>query len=215
MRFWGFFLMSGALVGGEVGATDRRELIMNAATNLFCKNGYSGTRMSDIAEAINVTKPIVYRYYASKEELFSAWVDIVLVQKCVSIIEQIKNSPKNVEDTAKDILDRSLEGLNSSIILAPWRIALVESDNFPQITQLVCDKFKTPLFNAIIELFDKGIKSGEINNDDSKNLALLFCAPIAAAASLYATFGPDFVNNDNLGKVFAEHHKCFFAFYKK
>ncbi len=50
----------------------RRELIALAAGRLFAADGYAGTRMEDIAAAAEVTKPMVYRHFASKKELYLA-----------------------------------------------------------------------------------------------------------------------------------------------
>ncbi len=50
----------------------RRELIALAAGRLFAASGYAGTRMEDVAAAAEVTKPIVYRHFGSKKELYLA-----------------------------------------------------------------------------------------------------------------------------------------------
>ena len=51
---------------------ERRELITNAAGRLFGERGYDGTRLDDIAAAAGVTKPILYRHFDSKRELYLA-----------------------------------------------------------------------------------------------------------------------------------------------
>lgn len=194
----------------------RRDLILDAATTLFCKLGYSGTRMSDIASAINITKPIVYRYFKSKEELFENWVEVVLVERRKEIVNRILNEEISVQEQAKKILNNSLIGLNSPIILAPWRIALIESDNFPQITNLVCTKFKNPIFEAIKQLFQRGIDNGELKpNANAETLALLFCSPIAACASLFATFNNEHFTHQQMENLFNSHFETFFATWAK
>ena len=40
--------------------------------DLFGAGGYAGTRLDDIAAAAGVTKPIVYRHFASKKGLYLA-----------------------------------------------------------------------------------------------------------------------------------------------
>jgi AcrR family transcriptional regulator len=50
----------------------RRETIVRVAWPLFGRNGYSGTRLDDIAAAAGVTKPIVYRHFGSKKDLYMA-----------------------------------------------------------------------------------------------------------------------------------------------
>lgn len=199
---------------GEV-AIGRREQIINAATDYFCTHGYSGTRMSDIAEAISVTKPIVYRYFKSKEELFEAWLDAILVQETNVIITQINESKLSIKDEAMRILMGAYHGLKVKHALAPWRIALIEADSFPQISQLVCNKLKTPIFGAIRALFERGIENGEIKSNDTNELAALFCSPIAAVASIRATFGDNHHFEVNTVKLFETHHRVFFETWGK
>lgn len=56
----------------RIAGNERRELIALAAGRLFAVNGYAGTRMEDIAAAAHVTKPMVYRHFDSKKDLYLA-----------------------------------------------------------------------------------------------------------------------------------------------
>ena len=51
---------------------ERRELITEAAGRLFGERGYDGTRLDDIAAAAGVTKPVLYRHFDSKRDLYVA-----------------------------------------------------------------------------------------------------------------------------------------------
>jgi AcrR family transcriptional regulator len=51
---------------------ERRELIVEAAGRLFGERGYDGTRLDDVAAAAGVTKPILYRHFDSKRNLYLA-----------------------------------------------------------------------------------------------------------------------------------------------
>lgn len=51
---------------------ERKALIVRAAGELFAKRGYAGTRLSDIAAAAGVTKPMLYRHFDSKKALYLA-----------------------------------------------------------------------------------------------------------------------------------------------
>ena len=48
----------------------RRKGILSAATKVFKKRGYQDTAMDDIALEAGITKPTIYQYFSSKEELF-------------------------------------------------------------------------------------------------------------------------------------------------
>jgi AcrR family transcriptional regulator len=49
----------------------KREAVLSAAAALIGRNGYNGMSLSDLATELNVTKPTLYHYVGSKEELFS------------------------------------------------------------------------------------------------------------------------------------------------
>lgn len=49
--------------------TDVRAAILTQATRLFAAHGFQGASLSDIAQAVGVTKPSVLHYFPSKEAL--------------------------------------------------------------------------------------------------------------------------------------------------
>ena len=58
----------------------RREEILDAAVKLFAQHGYSETDTQVLANKLQVGKGTLYRYFASKEDLFLAAVDRVMRQ---------------------------------------------------------------------------------------------------------------------------------------
>src|SRR6201987_4238099 len=51
---------------------DREQQILDAAVKMFPVNGYHETSMDTIAAAAEISKPMLYLYYGSKEDLFGA-----------------------------------------------------------------------------------------------------------------------------------------------
>ena len=51
---------------------ERRDQIIRTAVELFSKNGFSGTTTKRIAEAAGVSEAMVFRHFASKDELYEA-----------------------------------------------------------------------------------------------------------------------------------------------
>ncbi len=51
-------------------AADRRRQILDVALKAFSSSGYHNTSMTDIADALSMTKPVVYQYFDSKRELY-------------------------------------------------------------------------------------------------------------------------------------------------
>jgi AcrR family transcriptional regulator len=50
-------------------------VVIEAAGRLFGERGYEATRLDDVAAAAGVTKPIVYRHFDSKRDLYLALLD--------------------------------------------------------------------------------------------------------------------------------------------
>jgi AcrR family transcriptional regulator len=57
----------------------RRAQILDVAAGAFLAGGFDGTSMDDVARAAGVTRLIVYRIFGSKEGLYRAVLDSVLV----------------------------------------------------------------------------------------------------------------------------------------
>lgn len=56
----------------------RRKRIVEAAQRMFSSTPYEAVQMDDVARAAGVAKPTVYRYFATKEELFLESLDVML-----------------------------------------------------------------------------------------------------------------------------------------
>jgi AcrR family transcriptional regulator len=53
----------------------RQATILQGAATAFATKGFAGTGMEEVAAASGITKEIVYRHFASKEELYRAVLD--------------------------------------------------------------------------------------------------------------------------------------------
>ena len=66
----------GAGVGGaRMSAEDRKLQILRVAVSLFSQRGFGGTTTREIAQAAGVSEAMVFRHFATKEELYSAILD--------------------------------------------------------------------------------------------------------------------------------------------
>jgi AcrR family transcriptional regulator len=63
----------------------RREHILDAAVILFARHGFADTEMQELADTVGVGKGTLYRYYPSKDSLFLAAADRVMIRMRQSI----------------------------------------------------------------------------------------------------------------------------------
>jgi AcrR family transcriptional regulator len=54
---------------------DREQLILEVAGRAFARDGYHSASMDEIAALADVSKPMVYAYFGSKEELYLAYIE--------------------------------------------------------------------------------------------------------------------------------------------
>jgi AcrR family transcriptional regulator len=59
----------------RMAAEDRRHQILHVAVRLFSQRGFGGTTTKEIAQAAGVSEAMVFRHYATKQELYSAILD--------------------------------------------------------------------------------------------------------------------------------------------
>lgn len=52
-----------------------KERIMHAALSLFSEKGYDAISMSEIAEAVSIKAPSLYKHYKSKNDISQAILD--------------------------------------------------------------------------------------------------------------------------------------------
>jgi AcrR family transcriptional regulator len=61
--------------GGRMAGDERRNQILQVAVRLFSQRGFRGTTTKEIALAAGVSEAMVFRHFATKEELYAAILD--------------------------------------------------------------------------------------------------------------------------------------------
>jgi AcrR family transcriptional regulator len=76
----------------------REQQMLDAAVEMFSRNGYHETSMDAIAAEAEISKPMLYLYYGSKEELFGACLDRELGRfiEAVRADIDLRQSPKDL-----------------------------------------------------------------------------------------------------------------------
>jgi AcrR family transcriptional regulator len=112
--------------------------VLDAARHLFVEHGYRGTSMEGIAAAAGVTKPVVYRCYSNKQELFRA----LLEREEQRLLESVTSAlPTELDPT--DLEAVFIAGFTALFVAArsepdSWRIVFVsEHGSEPAIARRV------------------------------------------------------------------------------
>jgi AcrR family transcriptional regulator len=60
---------------GRMAAEERRQQIVRVAMQLFSERGFRGTTTKEIAQAAGVSEAIIFRHFATKDDLYTAIID--------------------------------------------------------------------------------------------------------------------------------------------
>lgn len=161
-------------------AKDTRERILDAALEIFARDGYSGTNIRDIAESVGIVKSALYRHFESKEEIWKAVQDrmIAYYDERFGSVDKLPFLPKNTEE----LYDLTLRMVDFTIhdrkVILMRRILLTEQFR-DERARLLADKYFLYDTEAIFtRVFREMMENGSIRKDDPAILAFSFSAPI-------------------------------------
>jgi len=194
---------------------DTKQKILITAFNLFLKNGYENTSLSEIAKMINITKPALYYYYTSKEALYLDVVEFFfsemekMINKIFSKNYSLKERTRSLFTSMNLMINyqKNFIQIEMNDILLKIYFFIYESImKFPDTRNRMKILYKDLAENFKIKLIEAQ-KAGEIRDDlDADVLAFEFNALIEGIY-LMIIFDPS-IDIDSLGvKLFENYWK--------
>src|SRR5438045_9122255 len=101
-------------------ARTRRDEILDEATRLFAERGYEGASMADLAEAVGMRKASLFYHFASKEVLYAAVLERLLVSFGAAI-----QSASLIEGSFEERLDALTDGIIGVLGSQPFAARLM------------------------------------------------------------------------------------------
>lgn len=112
----------------------REQEMLDAAVQLFAANGYHETSMDAIAAEAQVSKPMVYLYYGSKEELFGACLDREMSQ-FIEVVAADIDSDQTPQDLLRNTILAFLRYIDTN--RASWRVLYTQAVSSQAFAQTV------------------------------------------------------------------------------
>ncbi len=144
--------------------------ILEAATELFAARGFSGTSLQDIAEATGLTRPALYHYFSSKEDLLSRLVSEVTVGPAADLrrIRRRTGPPatERLHAMAASIVE--LQALHPS----RFRMLVRSEADLPETLASTYAAGRRSVLREFSSVIDEGVASGEFRPVDARTAAL-------------------------------------------
>lgn len=132
---------------------ERKEEIIVAALDLFSEKGYENTTIQDIADRLNIATGLCYRYFKSKQEIFSATSEYY----AKLAVEELQN---NFSENAN-----TLEQFNF-VIKSLFEYAIKHNEfeasyqKEPEISANRIDHLAEQVVRKMMPIVEKGVKEG-------------------------------------------------------
>lgn len=162
--------------------------IMSAAVRVFSQNGYSASTMDAIAQEAGLSKPTLYQYVASKEELFSAMLE----------------APR---DMMLDVFDRDQTGgfVNqlhafawryADVVMDPdllslARLVIGEAQRFPEIGRAYQSSGPDQVLTRLVAFMEHQKQAGHLSFEDAELAAQDFWGLILSGPRNMALHDPE------------------------
>lgn len=150
--------------GAKRDAAASKKRILNAALNEFSRYGHAGARMDAIAEAADVSKPMIYSYFGDKEELYKA----ALRESYLQIRQgerKLRIGNLDPEEGIRELVRFTLHHFVSK----PWFISMLNTENLlgGDAIRKIDDvgEIQSPLIDALNSLLKRGIEAGIFRED--------------------------------------------------
>lgn len=154
--------------------TARRELVENEmfeqASKLFAERGFAGTNLQDIAEAMGISRPALYYYVKSKDELLAKLVTEITEGSATEInsvaVDESLDPPHKLRRIATMIATARAH--------QPTRFLLLERSeaDLPPHLAKVHDAAKRATLRDLTRIIEQGVISGQFRPVHARSAAL-------------------------------------------
>ncbi|KAA1432518.1 TetR/AcrR family transcriptional regulator [Mycolicibacter arupensis] len=154
----------------------REQQMLDAAVQMFSINGYHETSMDSIAAAAQISKPMLYLYYGSKEELFGACLDRELRRFVESVRTEI-----DFQQSPKDMLGNTIRAFLRYIDAnrASWIVMYTQATSSQAFAHTVREGRE-----RIIELVGRLLRAGTRKPEPGLDFELMAVALVGAGEAI-------------------------------
>ncbi|MGE2731500.1 TetR/AcrR family transcriptional regulator [Mycolicibacterium vaccae] len=156
----------------------REQQMLDAAVQIFSVNGFHETSMDAIAAEAQISKPMLYLYYGSKEELFGACLDRELGR----FVEEVRNKI-DFDDPPKELLRSAVLAFLKYIDehRASWMVLYTQATSSQRFSHTVREGRE-----RIIELVARLLRSGTRHPGPDTDFEMMAVALVGAGEAIAA-----------------------------
>lgn len=141
-----------------------RRNVLEAAARLFAQRGFGGTNLQDIAESLGISRPALYYYFKSKEDILTSLVEEVTVFSGHQATELASKTDFNPSETLRQMVFNHAKWLLEHPV--EFRVVERTENDLPAATRRTHDKAKRALLDNFTRTVERGIELGHFRPVD-------------------------------------------------
>ena len=161
--------------------TERPSEILDAALSLFVSKGFVATRLDDIAKKAGVSKGTLYLYFESKELIFQAMVEDMIIPEVDRVEDTVKLHAGSKSALIECLVKQWWEVVGKTRLANIPKLMVSEATHFPILAEYYVKNVVKRMRDMLGEIISDGIKIGEFRNVDVDSAARLLVAPLVFA----------------------------------
>lgn len=169
---------------------DRPAEITAAAMAAFAENGYSGTKVDDVANRAGVSKGLLYLYFKTKDDLFKAVIRSFVSPRVDSLVQEVADSKLSAEEFLRGPFTSFAKLMPNSPARVLVRLMIAEGPKHPDLIAWYWENIVSRGIAALRQLIRRGIDAGEFRETALKDYPHLLVAPVFFALIFKQLFAP-------------------------
>ena len=166
-----------------------KQRILREALRLFSQKGYDAVSVEQIADAVGIKAPSLYKHYKSKQDIFNAIFEETAKRYgafAESISVHLGDSGQDLQVFSAITADALVEKVKSLISYSLHdefvsqfrRMVTIEQFRSPELSALYSQRYVAQIQQYHEELFRRMIAAGVMRRESPELLALMYDAPI-------------------------------------
>lgn len=173
---------------------DTKQRILLEALRLFSKRGYDAISVEQIASAVGIKAPSLYKHYKSKKDIFDAifedtakryeeFIQTISIPVTDSKQDVVVFENITAEDLVQKVKSLIEYSLHDEYISKFRKMMTIEQFRSPELSKLYSNRYVNQIQNYHTDLFTKMIEAGVLKKEDPCILAMVYDAPILVMLS--------------------------------
>ena len=168
-----------------------KQVILEAALELFSVQGFEATSIAQIAGAVGIRKASLYSHFENKQAILDALVQEVLEQyEMYSVFaktdwEKVSDNLPLTPDEAVQMIGEQIRYiLHNSTVRRARKMLVIEQFQNPDLAKLQTKQNYSDVLGYFTGLVKQLIRQGVLAEDDPEIMAAQFCLPISVWINL-------------------------------